>query len=454
MALITPAVLWDVSFQLSFSATLGIMLYAEPFTQSFTNIVARFVPPDKANRVAGPIGEYFMLTLAAQLTTLPLMVYYFKRISLTALITNPLILPAQPAVEVLGGLSVLLGMLFKPMGKLLAWASWPFTAYTIRMVEWLASIPNGSIPLSQIAFPLILIFYAVLFGITYAHSRLPSLIARLTPAIPLTLLAICTVLVWKAAFYAPDGRLHVSILDVGTGDAILIQTPTGRSVLINGGPSTVRLSDALGRRLPPFNRSLDWLIIAGIDNEDLSSLTANLERFTPSNVLWAGNTNGSRSASDLWTTLVSASTHTTLMQPGQALDLGSGAYLKVLSTDARGAALSLEWNNFRLLLPMGMDINALEELSHNRAMRNVSALLLAESGYAPLNPPNFISFLHPQLALLSVSPADKTGLPSTETMNISSCAPIRTGGSSPARMEGRCGWRWKNGDILLSARPP
>jgi beta-lactamase superfamily II metal-dependent hydrolase len=49
-------------------------------------------------------------------------------------------------------------------------------------------------------------------------------------------------------------------------------------------------------------------------------------------------------------------------------------------------------------------------------MRNISALLLADSGYAPLNPPSFISYLHPQLALLSVAPADRDGLPSPETL--------------------------------------
>jgi competence protein ComEC len=417
MAFITPTVLWDVSFQLSFAATLGIMLYTEPFNQWFTNFAARFIPRDKADRLAGLVGEYFLLTLAAQITTLPLMIYYFKRISITALIANPLILPAQPAVEVLGGISVLTGMIFRPLGQLFAWAAWPFTAYTIRVVEWFAAVPHGSIPLGQIAFPLILLFYAVLFGITFARSRLPSLVARLSPAIPLTVLAITTVFIWKAAFYAPDGLLHVTILDVGTGDAVLIQSPVGRSILINGGPSTIRLSDALGRRQPPFNRSLDWLVVAGIDNEDLSALSANLDRFTPSNALWAGNTYGSRSAIDLWTALSSASIPSTSMQPGQTLDLGSGAFLKVLSIDAKGAVLLLEWDNFRLLLPMGMDFSTLETLQQNKGLRNISAVLLAESGYAPLNPPDFISFLHPQLALLSVAPADKSDLPSPETLD-------------------------------------
>ena len=118
------------------------------------------------------MAAYFLLTLAAQLTTLPLMAYYFKRISLTALIANPLILPAQPPLMVLGGLSVITGLVFPPVGQLMAWVAWPFSAYTIRVVEWLAAIPHGSIPLSQVAFPLILLFYAILLTITFARSRL------------------------------------------------------------------------------------------------------------------------------------------------------------------------------------------------------------------------------------------------------------------------------------------
>jgi competence protein ComEC len=416
MAIITPTVLWDVSFQLSFAATLGIMLYAEPFSNGFTNFSTRFLPREKAERLAGPIGEYFLITLAAQLTTLPLMIYYFKRISLISLIANPLILPAQTPLMVMGGLSVLTGMIFQPLGQLFAWTALPFTAYTIRVVEWLSTIPHGSITIGQIAFTLLILFYCVLFTITFARSHLSPLVSRLTPTILLTLMVVITFLVWKAAFYAPDGLMHITVLDVDTGDAVLIQSPTGRSVLINGGPSIVRLSDALGRRLSPFNRSLDWLVIADIDNEDLSGVANNLERFSPSNVLWAGNTYGTYSASNLWTDLISMAIPITRMQAGQALDLGSGAFLKVPYIDARGAVLLLECENFRLLLPMGMNFNTLDDIVKNPAMRNITAVLLAESGYAPLNPPEFISFLHPQLALLNVAPADRTGLPSPETL--------------------------------------
>ncbi len=416
MAVITPMVLWDVSFQLSFAATLGIMLYAGMFSEWFTHLAERYSTTTTAKRLAGPVGAYFLLTLAAQITTLPLMIYYFKRFSLTAFIANPLILPAQPPLMVLGGLSVLSGMVFKPIGQLLAWVTWPFTAYTIRVVEWLAVFPHGSILIGQVAFPLVLLFFGLLFTVTFARTRITGLARRISPAIPLALLAVLSFVVWKAVFNAPDNRLHVTMLDVGTGDAVLVRSPTGRNALINGGTSTIALSDALGRRLPLFGHSLDWLVVADIDNEDLSAVAGNLERFTPSNVLWAGNMGGTRASADVQTQLINLSIPITIMEPGQMLDLGSGASLRVLSTVPRGAVLLLEWGNFRMLLPMGMDFDAMESLQHNSAMRNVSAMLLPESGYAPLNPPELIEFLHPQLAVLSVSPGDNTGLPSPETL--------------------------------------
>ena len=92
-------------------------------------------------------------------------------------------------------------------------------------------------------------------------------------------------LTWRAVLSAPDGRLHMTVLDVGgggrSGDAILIQTPAGRSLLIDGGPSTNRLSDTVGRRLPFGQRQLDWLVIAASQDGQLGGLRRNLDRFPP-----------------------------------------------------------------------------------------------------------------------------------------------------------------------------
>jgi competence protein ComEC len=198
---------------------------------------------------------------------------------------------------------------------------------------------------------------------------------------------------------------------------MLIQTPTGRAVLINGGPSPSGLADALGRRISTFDRSLDWLVVASPQEQQLAALPDLLDRFPVGNVLWSGNPDASRSARDLDRSLAARNIAITRLYPGAILDLGSGARLEALAVSARGAVLLLEWNGFRALLPVGMDLAALEELDFGKRIGQVSVLLLADSGYAPLNPPKWLASLQPQLTVLTVSAGDPSGLPDQSVLD-------------------------------------
>jgi competence protein ComEC len=121
MTAANPYTLWDVGFQLSFGATLGLVLYADPVKTAFVRSVSRWTTSERAAQLAGPFGEYALFTLAAQVTTLPLTAAYFHRLSLVSWIANPLVLPAQPAVMILGGLTALTGSIWLPLGRPLAW---------------------------------------------------------------------------------------------------------------------------------------------------------------------------------------------------------------------------------------------------------------------------------------------------------------------------------------------
>jgi len=89
----------------------------------------------------------------------------------------------------------------------------------------------------------------------------------------------------------------------------------------------------------------------------------------------------------------------------------------VLSLTRRGAVLLLEWQSFRLLLPVGLDFESMQELMQDPAHSSgVTALLLTEGGYAPLNPPEWIAAWNPRVVLLSVAAGDQDGLPHPETL--------------------------------------
>src|ERR1051325_4405144 len=93
-----PLYIWDVGFQLSFFATLGLILYADPFSQFANRIITRYFPTSTAEKFAEIFSEFVLLTLAAQVTTIPLMAYHFKQISLVSFIANPFVLPDRKSV--------------------------------------------------------------------------------------------------------------------------------------------------------------------------------------------------------------------------------------------------------------------------------------------------------------------------------------------------------------------
>lgn len=418
MNVINPYTLWDVGFQLSFFATLGLVLYAQPFQDWAVRVIGRFTLPETAKKIAAPISEFVLFTLAAQLTTLPIMAYHFGRISLVSVLANPFILPVQPAVMLLGGLALMLSYFYFPLGQVAAWVAWPFSAYTIRAVELFDRLPHGSLILGDFSLLFVLLFYAVLFGWTFSQERLKeALRPALTPAVVLSTLGVLAFLVFRAAFALPDGRLHVTFFDVGTGEAILIRTPAGRNILVNGGPSASLLADGLGRRLSPFDRQLDYLVIASTSEENLLALPATIDRFPPNQALWAGTNATSYPARQLDRWMTERSTPIRYAAAGDALDLGDGARLEVLEVTTRGAILLVEWGNFRLLLPSGLNFDSLAGLDYGAEVGPVSALLLAESGFGPINPPEWIEALRPQVAILSVAADDPWGLPDAAVLD-------------------------------------
>lgn len=424
MCLYNPYYTQDVGFQLSFFATLGLILYGEPLSALSARLLSKLnLHSSTVESLSSVITDFFLLTLAAQITTLPIMAYHFNRLSLISFIANPFILPVQPAVMIIGGLADILGMIFLPLGQLVAFAAWPFVAYTIRMVDFFGGVPGAAI---SVDFPLwgVFAWYAALLGLTVGRVPLKEFFASLKARLPkiptwgviaaLTLLAI---FVWRAVLSLPDGKFHITFLDVNASDAILIETPNGDTALINGGESLSQLSSQLGGRLPLTNRKLDWLIVASTRENQVAALPRLAERYPPANALWAGNVEASYPARSLNAWLISHQVPVTRAAAGQKLDLGGGAVLSVLYADERGAVLLLEYGGFRVLLPVGMSFDALAKLQADESLPPITALLLADSGMAQTNPAEWINFLNPQVVVLSVSADNLLGLPSQSALD-------------------------------------
>ncbi|MEA3325979.1 MAG: ComEC/Rec2 family competence protein [Chloroflexota bacterium] len=353
MLLINPNLLWDIGFQLSAAATLGLILYAQPLEERFILIASKRMPEERAQKLVGPASEFLLFTLAAQVMTLPIIAYHFGGVSWLALIANPLILPPQSLVLILGGLALLTGIILPGLGKIIAILAAPFVRYTVHMVSWLAHLPGRDVTLPKFHVLWLVIFYVVLFIVTLLprEQRKTIFNKAFSFQMGLVLLVGGVFFMWNRVLTIPDDRLHLTLLDdKGT---YLIQSPAGNAVLVGGGESPSHLKQVLGQFLPADDNKLNAVIVGSAALDDLNGLTDGLPHTQVEMVLWGGDPEVNRTSAAVYTSFFNRTVPISAMEIGQLLDLGEGVLLHVLWVGERGAVLWLEWHNFTALLPTG-----------------------------------------------------------------------------------------------------
>jgi len=353
MMLINPNIPWDIGFQLSLAATSGLVLYAQPLEEKCVQWMKQWLPEEKAQKLMGPLSEFFLFTLAAQMMTLPIVAYYFSGISWVTLIANPLILPPQSLVMILGGLSLLFGLFLPGLGHVFAFLTLPLVRYTIRMVSWLGSWPGSDWALPEFSALWLLFFYGVLFVLTLIpKEQQKNLAARvLSPQAGLLVVFSLVVFVWNLVLTHPDEYLHLTLLDAA--GTVLIQTPNGHAVLIGGGPSNAQLRQNLDQMLPAQDRSIDLLVVGSTTQDDLVALSGMIAYSPVERTLWGVDVEANTTTRVLFGHFLDNNVPMIQLEVGQCVELGEGIILRTLWTGEKGALMWLEWNNFSALLPTG-----------------------------------------------------------------------------------------------------
>lgn len=231
----------DVGWQLSFAAVLGIMLWAPPLRDLIRDRLRRRLP----SRLAMPLAEGAALTIAATVATAPLMAHHFEELSAASLPANLLVLPAIAPVMWLGMLIGLLGQVpFVPLAPLgvVEGALVDYVALVARLfaaADW-AQVSIALPGLGSVAGAYVLVAALATAAIATGRRRRLLIAPRpvLTIAAALLLLALAPSLTGSGGdLAAPSaGTLRITELDVGQGDAILLQPPRGDPILVDGGP--------------------------------------------------------------------------------------------------------------------------------------------------------------------------------------------------------------------------
>jgi len=345
MMLINPHLPWDVGFQLSAMATLGLALFMPPLRARLTLwMTARFGEAASA-RFSEWVGDYLIVTLVAQASVLPLLLYHFESLSWVFLLANPLILPAQPLVMILGLLAMSLGMLSLPLGKALAWITWPFAAYTNRMVFWLANAFSQTLTIPKVDFIWVVIAYFLLAIIVLGISWKQWFGFLAKPSFVLVALSSLSLALWASVAALPDGKLSIYVFGQSSVPMLLVRNPGGQYVLVNGEAEPAILSEQIELLLPPFNRTLEALIIPDCQQKQLSGLFGLTRQINVSQVLWACNPDERQISKRLWSAFESEGIAQSRLTGNESLNFQTGSYNFVMG-DKKLKSLILEMAGF------------------------------------------------------------------------------------------------------------
>lgn len=447
MLLAAPAVLWDVGFQLSALATAGLIWFGAPIES-------------RLRGWPGLIREPVALTLAAQLTTLPVILLNFERLSLVAPLANVLVVPIVPIVMLVAAVAAGVGVVqplipITPLADLLGWAAggcaWLYLRLMIGIGQLAAAIPFASVAISAPAW-LAAAWYPALPIVrrwltpSQATAGTPSgpdpaapppAIARLARPLPM-LVATLTLLALLTAAGQPDGRVRLAVLDVGQGDAILLRGGSGRTMLVDGGPDPDLLVRRLAEELPFWQRTIDIVVLTHPHEDHVAGLLPVLERFRVRLVLDSGRSYPNPSYARFVREAADEPGATTAVaRAGLQLALDASTLITVLFPDTRDLAAPLpdgDINNAsvvllvraggrRLLLPGDAEAPVERLLLQRDLLSEVDVLKVGHHGSNSSTTEGLLAAIRPAVAIISAGIDNEYGHPHRVTLDHLAAVP-------------------------------
>ena len=431
---LNPRVWGEPGWQLSFAAVVGILALAP-------GIGRRLGATPRA------LADGIALTVSATVATAPLLAYHFGTLSLAALPANVVALPLIAPIMWLGMLRGLVGQV-APEGfvnGLLGALLEPLLAGVERLATIFADAPGSALPLALASPAEVVAAYAALAALALvarrlvrrADTRFSTAVAyvRRLPRrrrLALTVAAVAMIVLALAHGLSPAGppaRLTVTFLDVGQGDATLVQHPDGSAVLFDGGPPEGGVARLLRRA---GVRRLSAIVMTHASRDHHGGLAEVVERF-PVDLLVDGG-DGSRDR-DFRTIVVTARERGARRIAAVApLTVQAGSLqVDVLSParrppgpppedpNPRAVVAIVSCDGFELLLSGDAESEALLPL----ALPDVDAMKLPHHGSADPGLREVLDRIRPEVASIPVG-ANSYGHPAPSTLAALQAADVPT----------------------------
>jgi competence protein ComEC len=432
--LFSPPSLFDVSFQLSFLAVLSI-LYLVP--RLFRWQIEEKIPLPKETSWRQRLWAYLKISLVvtavAILGTAPFVALHFNRISLVGFLTNLFFVPWVGFVIVpLSLVASLLSFFVYPLAVFLIQVNDFITMILLKAVALSTSFPYASLFVSTpTAFEIILFYSLLLMAV---HLRKGKKVRYL-------FLGCCIVLVLNFAFWNSKGcfqkKLRVTFIDVGHGDAILIEFPKGKRMLMDGGGLREDRFDIGKNVIAPFLwkkkiRKIDFLVLTHPDPDHLKGLNFIASHFSIGHFWDNGVRGDSESYIRLQETLLKKRIKRSSLNDQTLPQMIHGVEISFLNPPVikesqrtnqnpsllnnQSLAMKIQFKQIAILLTGDIEQEAEYRIMRKGLPIKADLLKIPHHGSASSSTQAFLERVKPSVAILSVSERKLGGLPHPEVL--------------------------------------
>jgi competence protein ComEC len=371
MLLAQPFYLFDIGFQLSAASTLGLVLFGERLSAAVLGVSTPGAPSRGVRKASGRLFRMLLdgmlLTGAAQLTTLPLMLAHFGDISVVTLLSNALVLPLQPPIMGLGAFAGLVGVLDTGAGRIAALPVYALLRASTWLVARTASWPWASLPVPAIGWGGALMYGVLLCAIWALLRRLragwlPSgnTVRRAAAVTFLVTPALALAWLWSR----PDKRLHLVL----RGSGAYARFPDGARLAVVGDGD---LSGAILSDVPFWDRHIDLLLVPQLTPRAQAQALKILQSVQVRSVLIPEASSTNDTIFQFW---LAAPYDASVTRAGDSIVLGAARLdIQMLATDRLDnpvLGMQIESQQQRVLLWQAGDVGETARL-HARALSEI-----------------------------------------------------------------------------------
>lgn len=424
-----PLLLFDVGFQLTFVATAAIVVAVDRLPLTALSAPSRW------------IATSVLLSIAAFLTTAPILALTFHRISPIGILAN---LPIVPLSGLLTGAGMLFAVLATIIPDSLGWFAaligW-LIDLLVGLAGWFTRLPFASVQLFPPTAPMVVCYYAALGAAVAATGRRWLRLTACAAALAFVILVAVRLLP-----IFQGGQLRMTVLDVGQGDGIVLELPGKRTILIDGGGLFDDRFDIGEQVVVPFLLSrwigrLDLVVLSHPHADHLNGLQAVLRRF-PVGQVWD---NGERTAMPTYIWLEEAlrdklvphkiihdGYRTSEFAPVQIAVLHPSSPLvhrsprgRFSDVNSNSLVLTVRYGQVAFLLPGDIEQEAERLLLENGADLQAQVLKVPHHGGRTSSSEPFLTRVHPRVAVVSAGYRNRFRHPHPETVDRYRASGIR-----------------------------